>query len=605
MENVKELIRGVELDRRAAALLTGAACGVGALVVFIGKVNSHQAAMEKIQRARNRRTEGLQRAEQAVLRYKESTLETNKKLNCCTGILLESLDQLKTVSSNIEGLLYGVPVSIKENFAYKPAEKDSVLVEVLKSQGAIPFVKTNIPQGLLSYDCSNPIYGQTVNPHNHQKTSGGSSGGEGALIGGGGSLLGIGSDIGGSIRIPASFCGICGFKPTPGRLSLRGMSSIYRGQKSVLSSPGPMARDVDSLALCMQALLCEHMFYLDPTVPPMPFNQQIYHSSKPLRIGYLVDDGYTQPTPSMARGIREVKALLEQAGHTLVPYSPPKINYVMHELLVRGVLGDGGTNLLQKLKGGPVDSCLKGQVFPYSLPVWLKKTISFLLKPLFPRVSSLFSALCGVGSVPELWQQHADVEDYIHETVAYWRSCNIDVLLSPVIGPAFNFTYCGKITTVLNYTMIYNLLTFPAGVVPVSTVTAKDDEEVKHYKGNYQDHWDKLIKRAVSGGKGLPVAVQCVALPWQDELCLRFMKEVEQLVKQSRKDQGAHSLYGCTEFQVVMFDAAGSCLLDDQSDKFSLRPEPLTGDIKKQQDWQLLDLCSISSAITTSRGDML
>lgn len=69
-----------------------------------------------------------------------------------------------------------------------------------------------------SYDCGNPIYGQTVNPHNLQKTSGGSSGGEGALIGGGGSLLGIGSDIGGSIRIPASFCGICGFKPTSGRV---------------------------------------------------------------------------------------------------------------------------------------------------------------------------------------------------------------------------------------------------------------------------------------------------------------------------------------------------------------------------------------------------
>lgn len=71
---------------------------------------------------------------------------------------------------------------------------------------------------IFSYDCSNPIYGQTVNPHNLQKTSGGSSGGEGALIGGGGSPLGIGTDIGGSIRIPASFCGICGFKPTTGRL---------------------------------------------------------------------------------------------------------------------------------------------------------------------------------------------------------------------------------------------------------------------------------------------------------------------------------------------------------------------------------------------------
>ncbi|MED6289168.1 hypothetical protein CHARACLAT_033551, partial [Characodon lateralis] len=81
------------------------------------------------------------------------------------------------------------------------------------------------------YDCSNPIFGQTVNPYNPQKTSGGSSGGEGALIGGGGSILGIGSDIGGSIRIPASFCGICGFKPTTGRLSSQGIVPIYRGQK--------------------------------------------------------------------------------------------------------------------------------------------------------------------------------------------------------------------------------------------------------------------------------------------------------------------------------------------------------------------------------------
>uniref|UniRef100_A0A8C4GHC8 Fatty-acid amide hydrolase 1 n=1 Tax=Dicentrarchus labrax TaxID=13489 RepID=A0A8C4GHC8_DICLA len=406
----------------------------------------------------------------------EKTLDVNKKLNCCTGILLESFDQLKTASSIKEGLLYGVPVSIKENIAYKnhdsscgviinldqPVEKDSVLVEVLKRQGAIPFVKTNLPQGLLNYDCSNPIYGQTVNPHNLQKTSGGSSGGEGSLIGGGGSVLGLGSDIGGSIRIPASFCGIAGFKPTAGRLSSQGIRPIYRGQKSVLSSSGPMARDVDSLALCMQALLCDHMFSLDPTVPPLPFNTQIYQSSKPLRIGYLENDGYVQPSPSMARGIREVKALLEQAGHTLVPYSPLNISHAAHELMIKGVLADGATTLLQKL-------------------------------------------------------------------------CDIDVLLCPVIGPAYNFLYCGKNTHVLTYMMLYNLLNFPAGVVPVSTVTAEDEEELKHYKGVYQDLMDKSFKQAVSGGEGLPVAVQCVALPWQDELCLRFMKEVEQLIKQSRK----------------------------------------------------------------------
>uniref|UniRef100_A0A7N6AXD0 Fatty-acid amide hydrolase 1 n=1 Tax=Anabas testudineus TaxID=64144 RepID=A0A7N6AXD0_ANATE len=437
------------------------------------------------------------------------TLHVNKKLNCCTGILLECFDQLKTLPSNKEGLLYGVPVSIKENIEYKnydsscglvvyldqPAEKDSVLVEVLKRQGAIPFVKTNIPQGLLSYDCSNPIYGQTLNPHNLQKTSGGSSGGEGALLGGGGSLLGLGSDVGGSIRIPSSFCGVCGFKPTTGRLSSQGVKPVYRGQKAVLSSPGPLAKDVDSLALCMQALLCDHLFSRDPTIPPIPFNLQIYQSSKPLRIGYVESDGYSQPSPSMARGIREVKALLEQAGHTLVPYSPLKVSYVLHELIIRGIFADGETSLCQ---------------LTMLEEIWLhtRREINYVV---------FF------------------YQDYIQETIAYWKRCNIDVLLCPMLGPAYNFLYCGKVTSVLSYTILYNLLNFPAGVVPVSTVTVKDEEELKHYTGCYQDHWDKVFKQAVSGGEGLPVAVQCVALPWQDELCLRFMKEVEQLVKHSRK----------------------------------------------------------------------
>uniref|UniRef100_A0AAX7VC53 Fatty-acid amide hydrolase 1 n=1 Tax=Astatotilapia calliptera TaxID=8154 RepID=A0AAX7VC53_ASTCA len=489
--------------------------------------------------------EGSLTPEDVLYSYMEKTLAVNKKLNCCTEILLESLDQLTTVGSNKDGLLYGVPVSIKENITFKnhdcscgvvinldqPAEKDSVLVQVLKKQGAIPFVRTNLPQALLNYDCSNPIYGQTVNPHNPQKTSGGSSGGEGALIGGGGSLLGIGTDIGGSIRIPASFCGICGFKPTAGRLS---HCFIFR-MKLVPSSPGPMARDVDSLALCMQALLCDHMFSLDPTVPPLPFNMEIYRSSRPLRIGYLESDGYTHPSPSMARGVREVKALLEQAGHTLVPYCPLKMDQIFPELLIKGFLADGATTLLQKLEGGPVDPCLEPQVFPCGFPKWLKKTISFLLKPVVSPWNCIQTFCFILRSVPELWKQHAAVEDYIQETIAHWRSCNIDVLLCPVIGPAYNFLYCGKLSTAVSYTILYNLLTFPAGVVTVSTVTTKDEEELKHYKGCYQDMWDKLFKEAVSGGEGLPVAVQCVALPWQDELCLRFMKEVEQLVKESKK----------------------------------------------------------------------
>uniref|UniRef100_A0A3B5LVA6 Amidase domain-containing protein n=1 Tax=Xiphophorus couchianus TaxID=32473 RepID=A0A3B5LVA6_9TELE len=549
------------VESQTAVLLTSVVCGVGALLMVVQTVSGHRAAKDKIQRARNRRTESLQRAEQEVLRYKQlhpscdsavilslslseltkqlregslcpedvfysymqKTLAVHKKLNCCTEILLESFDQLRTVGSNKDGLLYGVPISIKENVSYKncdctcgviinlsqPAKKDSVIVEVLKKQGAIPFTKTNLPQALLNYDCSNPIFGQTINPYNPQKTSGGSSGGEGALIGGGGSILGIGSDIGGSIRIPASFCGICGFKPTTGRLSSKGIVPIYRGQKCVLSSPGPLARDVDSLALCMQALLCDNMFSLDPTVPPLPFNLQTYQSSKPLRIGYLEHDGYTQPPPCMIRSLREVKALLEQAGHTVRPRHCSISSKSRR------------SSCFCFRKGGPVDPCLKPQIHLYSIPHWLKRILKFLLKP-FVSSASL--------SAPEVWKQHADVEDYISETIAHWRKYNIDVLLCPMIGPAFNFLYCG----LSSLTMIYNLLNFPAGAVPVSTVTAQDEEDLKHFKGLYQDTWDKLHKLAVSGAEGLPVAVQCVALPWQDELCLRFMKEVEQLVKHKK-----------------------------------------------------------------------
>ncbi|XP_020335802.1 fatty-acid amide hydrolase 1 [Oncorhynchus kisutch] len=584
MDNYKQLIFGAK--PKWTVILTVTACSASALVLLL-KWFGHQQSWKKIQKAKVRREKSLQRAEHAVCQFNEShpetdtslilslslaelskqlkdgtltpqavfhsymekTLEVNRRLNCCTEVLLESWDQLEDVDSHKDGLLYGVPVSIKENIGYKghdstcgvickldlPATGDSVLVEVLKRQGAIPFVKTNVPQGLQNFDCGNPIYGLTLNPHNPQKTSGGSSGGEGALIGGGGSVLGLGSDIGGSIRIPSSFCGICGFKPTANRLSLRGASSCIRGQKSVLSSLGPMARDVDSLALCMQALLCDHMFRLDPTVPPIPFNQQVYQSSKPLRIGYYENDGYAMPSPSMGRALRETKALLEKAGHTLVSFSPPRLVYAMHELVVRGLLGDGCTTLLSHLKGGPVDPCLRDQIIPYSLPRTVKKILSILLKPIFPRIAASLDSLRGVGSVQDLWRHHADVEDYIHEVIAEWRRCELDVLLCPMVGPAYIHNYPGQLTSTLTYTIIYNLLNFPAGVVPVSTVTAEDEEELRHYKGNYGDLWDKLYKKAVTDGEGLPVAVQCVALPWQDELCLRFMREVEMLVREDKK----------------------------------------------------------------------
>ncbi|XP_057286720.1 vitamin D3 hydroxylase-associated protein-like isoform X3 [Pezoporus wallicus] len=441
--------------------------------------------------------------ESILYTYMGKALEVTWEVNCVTDFIHGCEDQLQKLKNQKEkGLLYGIPVSIKEHidckghissggmvkFLGQVKEEDSVIVQVLKYQGAIPFVRTNVPQTMMNYDCSNLVFGQTLNPLNHQKSPGGSSGGEGALIAGGGSILGIGSDVAGSIRLPSSFCGLCGLKPTGNRISKLGVVSPIGGMGSVVPALGPMARDVDSLALCMKALLCDEMFRLDPTVPPIPFNEEVYTSSKPLRIGYYEGDGYFQPSPSMKRAIQETRKLLQDAGHTLVPFVPPKIDYMVDELFTRGIFSDGGAHLMD---------CL---------------------------------------SAKNLWDQHGAVEAYRTEFIVKWRKLRLDVILCPALGPAFNHGYAGKLFAATSYTNLYNVLDFPAGVVPVSTVTRADEEELKHYRGHYGDPWDKRLKEAVEGAVGLPVAVQCVALPWQEELCLRFMKEVETLAHSMKRN---------------------------------------------------------------------
>ncbi|KAF5897060.1 vitamin D3 hydroxylase-associated protein-like, partial [Clarias magur] len=529
-----------EWKSAAVALL----CTTG-LSVFLLKWRDQQKVKSKLQRAREKREKEIKQAEEAIRSFKtqnpaadlsfimtlplaelrqrirggslqpdavlhaymEKALEVNRKLNCTTSVLMESLKQVEDIESHKGGLLYGIPISIKENLDYEgydstcgvlaklddPVVKDSVVVSVLKKQGAIPFIKTNVPQSLLSYECSNPIYGKTLNPCKLSKTPGGSSGGEGALIASGGSILGLGTDIGGSIRIPAAFCGICGLKPTYNRISVKGLNSTVKGGKAVLSAIGPMARDVDSLALCMRALLCTDMFTLDPTVPPIPFNQQVYESSEPLRIGYYENDGYCQPSPSMSRALWETKELLEKAGHTLIPFNPPRLFTAFNEYIVRGVLADTGSTLLQHFKEGPVDPYLKKQVANLRLPVFVKKMMSLLLRPFYPRIAANVSATCGVSSVKELWEQHKEINDYIHETLDEWRKLELDVLLCPMLGPAYNFNYAGQLNSALTYTSLYNMLNFPVGVVPVTEVTAEDEDQLQDFRGNFGDLFDKTF----------------------------------------------------------------------------------------------------------------
>ncbi|CAG0906275.1 unnamed protein product [Cyprideis torosa] len=174
--------------------------------------------------------------------YQAKSLECNDRLNCITEYLEEAEDAAAALDHcPTRGPLHGLPISIKENFQLKnhvvtlglanrvpepPSEETAVFPGVLVELGCIPFCRTNVPQGMFTWGCSNALFGATKNAHNPSRTAGGSCGGECALVGAGGSPIGLGGDLLGSARIPAHFNGCVSLKVSPDRISTRGIFSL-------------------------------------------------------------------------------------------------------------------------------------------------------------------------------------------------------------------------------------------------------------------------------------------------------------------------------------------------------------------------------------------
>lgn len=200
------------------------------------------------------------------------------------------------------------------------------MVKELRSLGAILFCKTSVPHTLMSGETINHILGYTWNPKNRNLSAGGSSGGEGALIGMKGSPVGFGTDIGGSVRIPAAFNGLYGLRPSAGRLAYEGMSNSMDGQNSVLSVVGPISHSVASLKLLVQALLSQDPWLHDPLVHEIPWRHKCEqetidlinssrHGSEKLAFGILEHDGQVTPHPPVQRAMKIIKETLRRLNH--------------------------------------------------------------------------------------------------------------------------------------------------------------------------------------------------------------------------------------------------------------------------------------------------
>lgn len=239
------------------------------------------------------------------------------------------------------GPLHGLPVSLKDQFHVKGVETtmgyvgwmgtfegrrgtgnelvfESEMVRELRALGAILYCKTAVPHTLMAGETVNNIIGYTWSPKNRLLSAGGSSGGEGSLISLKGSPVGFGTDIGGSIRIPAAFNGLYGLRPSAGRLPYEGMANSMDGQNSILSVVGPLATSVGSLRLLVKSLLSQEPWLHDPLVLELPWKSAPDLSGTPMTFGILKDDGVVKPHPPVARAVDMVIKAIKRAGHQVI-----------------------------------------------------------------------------------------------------------------------------------------------------------------------------------------------------------------------------------------------------------------------------------------------
>lgn len=436
------------------------------------------------------------------------------------------------------GPLHGVPVTIKECFHVagtastmglsalrEVIEKhDNPLVAQLRAAGAIVLGKTNVPQLMVLHETDNPIYGRTNNPWNVDRTPGGSSGGEAAIIAAHGSPLGLGSDLGGSIRIPAHFCGICGFKPTSYRLSKLGGVVNLRGMESLQFQPGPLARSVDDLELALRVLVDTPHSLNDYELPPVAWRSPDAVDVRGLRIAVWVGDDFVAPSKAVVRVLHEAAAALEAAGAIVEPITFPDTPEALR-LYIAIVGADGGRDFRRLVAGSRLDPRITRMIRLAGMrrswrPVaaqWLKFRGQRKLADLFLHA--------GPRTADEYWQLTQRAATFTRDFLTTFAEQCFDALISPphTLAAVLHGDADADLLPAAGHAFLMNLLGVPCGVVPAGRVQATDIAVERPVN----DALTGRCRRNERGSVGLPVGVQVAAPHWRDDVALAVMRSLE------------------------------------------------------------------------------
>ncbi|KAF2744544.1 amidase [Sporormia fimetaria CBS 119925] len=465
-------------------------------------------------------------AEEVVTAFCKRAAVAHQCVNCLTEIMFEEaiarareVDKKREAGEEV-GRLAGLPVSLKDSFnitgtkttigyvsyaSNPPASADSALITLLRREGAIFYCKTNLPQTMMTADSHNNLFGRTLNPNNLSLTAGGSTGGEGALLRMCGSVLGIATDIAGSIRIPALCNGVAGFKPTAGRIPFAGKVPPARlGSPSPIAPViGPLGRSIRDFELFMKTVIDAEPWDVDPNVLAVPW-RKVEPVTRPLRFGLIRGHPKRPLHPPVARTLHTAAMSLKKAGHEMV------------------LLDDRIPDLWEC-------AVLAWKFFlldPQKTPA---KFVQASGEPWVPSITTAkFPELKGwEASLDELFDMNVERA----KIVARYHDIVIENRLDAIIMPGNQSTAPPHDTYgVAPYTVLANLLNYPAGILPFLTANRRLDQPFMNQVVEYVPPYNPELF------EGMPGAVQILGKPMKDEETIEILKVVESVLKKATEE---------------------------------------------------------------------
>ncbi|KAL5512322.1 hypothetical protein ACEPAG_3314 [Sanghuangporus baumii] len=479
--------------------------------------------------------------------YYKRAIIAQQVVNCLTEIFVEralqraaECDEYLKKNRKPMGPLHGLPISVKDQFRMKGLEttigfvqligkysdEDAILVTTLYEAGAVPFVRTNIPQTLMWTESYNNVFGRCVCPYNRALASGGSSGGEGALVGMKGSPIGVGTDIAGSIRVPAAFCGIYALRPSSHRFPYEGLEGPMQGQDAIPCVLGPMTRSLSGVKAFSKAVIDSKPWTKDPFMIRKDWDEDAYNlkehgRGENLCFAIMWNNGCVLPHPPIRRALEETKAALQAKRIKVIDW--PEFDY---DALC--------TPLLESWAGGAT----------IDFPKYVEKSGEPLLDTLAPEGKSVgFEWIkrppCEPISLYDSWQLMKKKNDLRNEHLSLWNSTAsmtgtgrpVDAIVTPV-APYASVPHGRNIDA--SYTVTWNALNCSTVIIPVSKVQPEID--VKQPREKFFNPKDEFIYNLYDPDqwRNAPVSLQLVAEPYEEEAVIRMAEIVDDAIRSSK-----------------------------------------------------------------------